>query len=459
MTTSVASHAAHGSTRTSWPPIIAVALAMLIVTSEISIAAVALPALGADLGVTPAAAAWVLLAFALPMGAMAIPAGRWADRADPRTLFLISMVGTGVMSVVAAAAPAMWVLLVARFLQGLFGGLVLVVYMPIVVESAREELRGRAVSVIVTIMTAGGMAGAAIGGVAAGAFGWRSVFLLKLPLLIPVLILAVRSLPRADRGLPAPGRTLVMEALLLGGAVSAVLLAFNGVAERPVLAGALVVAAVILTLMWKRQPASAAIIQLMRQRAFGFTIAGLFFLGFNVALMVFLVPYFVADVLALGPEVVGMLMLIEIAAMSLVSPLAGWLADRHGELVIAAIGAALTVGATLIMVTLGEGATTFDLAWQLALMGIGFGLFNTPVIAAIMAAAPAGATGTAGGISGTTRMMASTIAPAVAALAWTLADGGVAGFRAGVLVLVVVQALGFVALLAARGRGAATTRA
>ncbi|MCW4353373.1 MFS transporter [Hoyosella sp. YIM 151337] len=457
MTTSALSSRIATSPRTQWAPVIVLALAMLVVTSEISIAAVALPAVGADLGVTPAATAWVLLAYALPMGAIAIPAGRWADRADPRTIFLIAMAGTGAASVLAAFAPSMSVLLLARFVQGLFGGLILVVYMPIVVASSREEFRGRAVSVIVTIMTAGGMAGAAIGGVAAGAFGWRSVFVIKLPLLIAVLILAWRVLPRSDKGLPAPGRPLLMEALLLGGAVTALLLVFNQLTERPespIFAAALAAGAVILAILWKRQPASAAVVQLMRMRAFGFTMAGLFLLGFNAALMVFLIPYFVADVLQLGPEVVGFLLLVEIAAMSLVSPAAGWLADRFGELLIAVAGAAITVTATLIMLSLGDGATVFDLAWQLVLMGVGFGLFNTPVIAAIMSAAPSGAAGTAGGISGTTRMMASTIAPAIAAFAWTAADGGVTGFRAAIVVLAVIQALGVVALLLAR-RGSA----
>ena len=67
--------------RTSWAPVAALGLAMLVVTSEMTIAAVTLPRLGADLEVSAAATAWVLLAYALPIAAVAIPAGRWADGA------------------------------------------------------------------------------------------------------------------------------------------------------------------------------------------------------------------------------------------------------------------------------------------------------------------------------------------------------------------------------------------
>ncbi len=76
--------------RTRWGPVIALGLAMLVVTSEMTIAAVTLPGLDAELGVGPAATEWVLLAYALPMAAIAVPAGRWTDGADVRSTFTVS---------------------------------------------------------------------------------------------------------------------------------------------------------------------------------------------------------------------------------------------------------------------------------------------------------------------------------------------------------------------------------
>jgi hypothetical protein len=61
--------------RTSWAPVVALGLAMLVVTSEMTIAAVTLPGIGADLQVTPAATAWVLLAYALPLLASTFTGG------------------------------------------------------------------------------------------------------------------------------------------------------------------------------------------------------------------------------------------------------------------------------------------------------------------------------------------------------------------------------------------------
>ncbi|HEX5596412.1 MAG TPA: MFS transporter [Micromonosporaceae bacterium] len=451
MTTAYAPQESPAVARTRWAPVAALALAMLVVTSEMSIVGVVLPSIGADLGADPAATTWVLLAYALPMAAISIPAGRWADRADPRLIFIVSMAGIGVTSAFAAAAPAMWVLLVARLLQGLTGGLILAVYLPMIAATVRVDQRARAISTVVTIMTVGGMAGASLGGLVAGSLGWRAVFLLKLPFVAVALWLGVRVLPRDGRGLPAPGLPLLRDAVLLGGTVAAVLVAVGEIATRPPLAAGLGAFAVVLGLTWARMASSRPVLALVRGRRFGLTTLGLFLVCFNVALSAFLLPYLLADVRQEGPEVTGMLLLVSIGAMAVTSPVAGWLADRIGALSAAATGAALVAGATLLPATLSADAGLVHLGWQVALIGVGFGLFNTPVIAAVTAAAPAGATGAAGGVSGTVRMIATTVAPAVAALCWTVAGGGLAGFRTALVVLAAIQAAGALALLAARG--------
>ncbi|WP_085977919.1 MFS transporter [Saccharomonospora marina] len=439
-------------TRSSWAPVVALAFAMLVVTSEFSIAAVALPAIGAELGAAPSVAAWVLLAYALPMAAISIPAGRWVDRADPALVITMSMVGVAVSSVLAALAPAMWVLLVARLLQGFAAGLTLAGYLPVISANVNPDKRGRALSVVVTIMTVGGMAGASLGGVLAGTFGWRSVFLLKLPLVVVAVWLLLRVTSKRRGGLPRPDGALLREAAVLSGAVASLLLAIDLPAKQPVLAGGFGLAAVALLLLWSRLPQSQQVVDLLRARTFGFTMAGLFLLCFNAGVMTFLLPYFLSDVLGEGPAATGTLMLVFIAALSLMSPVGGWLADRIGPLRVAAAGGAATVATTSLLLTLGPGSGLTTLGWQLALIGAGFGLFNTPIITAILASAPAEGTGTAGGVSATVRMVSQTVAPAVTALCWTVAGGGLAGFRAGVTALVLIQGLGVLALLAARRR-------
>jgi MFS family permease len=434
--------------RTNWAPVAALGLAMLVVTSEMTMAAVTLPGLGTDLGVSPSTTAWVLLAYALPMAAVAIPAGRWADGADVRAAFAIAMAGIGIASVLTAVAPVFWLVVVGRLLQGAAGALVVAVYMPIVSTSVLREQRGRAIGFIITIMTVGAMAAVPLAGLVADAFGWRAVFLMKLPLVVAVLWVGLRSIRRVpDRGLPRPGAVLVRESLLLGGAVAALLLAFEEVDGRPLVGIGFLVAAVVLAVWWTRLGASRAVLALVRTRAYGITLLSLMATTFTGGIVSFLLPFYVADVLGSGPDVTGVALLFFVGAMAPISAAAGALADRVGTTIVAIVGSAVGVLAMASMLTLDAEAGLVDMAWRLVVLGVGAALFNPAINAAMLAGAPAGSEGVAGGVGMTGRTIAMTVGSAVSALAWTIAGGGLAGFRSGVAALTAAAVLGLVVLL------------
>lgn len=434
--------------RTSWAPVAALGLAMLVVTSEMTIAAVTLPGIGADLAVAPSVTAWVLLAYALPMAALAIPAGRWSDGADVRAAFALAMIGVGAASVLVGMAPTFWVVVVGRLLQGAAGALIVAVYMPIITTSVAREQRGRAIGFVITIMTVGSMAGAPLGGLIAEAWGWRAVFLVKLPVVLAVLWVGLRTITRVPgRGLPRPAAALVREAALLGGAVAVLLLAFEQVDGRPLVAGALAAGAVGLAVWWSRLASSRPVLGLVRTPAFGITMISLLMVSLTGGLVAFLLPYFVSDVLRAGPNLTGVALLFFVGAMAPLSAAAGALADRFGNRVLAIAGSAVCVVAMLLLLTLDETSGLGDMAWRLVVLGVGAALYNPAINAAMLAAAPAGSEGLAGGAGMTVRTIAMTVAPAASALAWTAAGGGVAGFRSGIVMITVGVAVGLVVLL------------
>jgi MFS transporter, DHA2 family, multidrug resistance protein len=436
-------------TRTNWAPVAALGLAMLVVTSEMTIAAVTLPGIGADLAVSPSATAWVLLAYALPMAALAIPAGRWSDGADVRSAFALAMAGVGAASVLVGLAPTFWLVVVGRLLQGAAGALIIAVYMPIITTSVLREQRGRAIGFVITIMTVGSMAGAPLGGLVADVWGWRAVFLVKLPIVLAVLWVGLRTITRLpNRGLPRPGAALVREAVLLGGAVAVLLLAFDEVDGRPLVAAALAVGAIGLAVCWSRLASSRPVLGLVRTPAFGITLISLLTVSLTGGLIAFLLPYFVSDVLHAGPNLTGVALLFFVGAMAPLSAAAGALADRFGNRVMAIIGSAVSLVAMLLILTLDETSGLGDMAWRLAVLGVGAALYNPAINASMLAASPAGSEGLAGGAGMTVRTIAMTVAPAASALAWTAAGGGVAGFRTGIVMIAVGVAVGLLVLLA-----------
>ncbi|MEU7576470.1 MFS transporter [Streptomyces sp. NPDC041068] len=434
-----------------WGPVVVMALAMLMVTLEMSLSAVTLPSIGQELDVGSGAAKWVILAYALPTAALAIPAGRWVDRADIRLVFLGAVTAVGLTSVLAALAPNFWVLLVARVLQGATGAMVVAIYIPVVASSVPGRLRGRALGYVATIMPLGSMAGSSLGGFVADAYGWRPVFLVKIPVLLVVLWLGARMMPRGRGGLPLPDRTLLADVLVLGGAVTALLLAFDRVENGSAyVAGVLAVVAAGLAVLWTRLRSSKAIVALVRRPTFGLPLLSLQLTGTFIGLSLFLLPFFVADVLHAGAEMMGLAMMFFVGGVAVGSPLSGRLTDRHPPHRIAALGGALTLTGLLSTLTLDGQAGLVDLAWRLALIGFGQGVFGAPNNTAMLAATPTDMIGTGGGVGATVRTLAFTVGPAVASLAYGLGGGGAKGFRTGVVVLAVLQVGGLLAMLGGR---------
>ncbi|MFH8292823.1 MFS transporter [Streptomyces sp. NPDC018059] len=434
-----------------WGTVYVMALAMLMVTLEMSLSAVTLPSIGRELDVGSGAAKWVVLAYALPTAALAVPAGRWVDRADTRRVFLAAVAAVGLTSVLAALAPTFWVLLAARVLQGAAGAMVVALSMPVIAASVPAKLRGRALGHVATIMPIGSMAGSALGGFVADAHGWRPVFLVKIPVLLVVWWLGARLLPRGRGGLPAPDRTLLTDVLVLGGAVTALLLAFDRVENGSAyVAGVLALGAAGLAVVWTRLRSSRPIVALVKRPAFGLPLLSLQLAGTFVGLSLFLLPFFVADVLHAGADLMGLAMLFLVGGVAAGSSLSGRLTERYAPHLLAGAGGALTLAGLLSTLSLDAHSGLADLAWRLALIGFGQGVFGAPNNTAMLAATPAGMIGTGGGVAATVRTLAFTVGPAVASLAYGLGGGGARGFRTGVVVLAALQVAGVLAVAAGR---------
>ncbi|MBB5996546.1 MFS transporter [Streptomonospora salina] len=439
--------------RTRWSAVLAFGLATLLVASESSLAAFALPLVGAEFGVGATTTAWVVLAYALPLAALAIPAGRWVDQADLRAVFALSLAGVGAAGALAALAPTLWALLAARAVQGVASALYLAVYLPVVADAVRAEQRGRAMSLIQTVMMIGSIAVAPVGGVVAEAFGWRAVFVFKLPLLAALLWWGWRAIPprrAAGPRLPAPAASALTDAVVLGGAVGLGLLAVERIGGAWPISLALGIAAAAGGAVWLRLPAAAPVVALVRRPAFGAAAAALVLVAALSGLTIVSLPYFVSEVMGRSPEVLGVAMMLFTAAAAALSPLGGLLADRFTPLAVARLGSALTALALLTMLGLDAGSGLYSLSWRMALVGAAMALFMAPVMTALLGAAPVGEEGTAGGVANLARTLGNTVGPAIAALAWAMAGSGEAGLRAGVWALAGCALAAFAVLLIAR---------
>lgn len=154
-----------------------------------SSAAVTLPLLGPDLGVSPGLAAWTISLYVLMLAVTTALYGRISDLVGIRAPLLAGLILMSVGALVAAVAPTFGVLLGARVLQG--AGAAAIPTLGVAVLSARYtgDVRGLAFGRLAGTAAAVSCIGPLVGGVVEGALGWRAVMALPIlgALVLPFL--------------------------------------------------------------------------------------------------------------------------------------------------------------------------------------------------------------------------------------------------------------------------------
>ncbi|MCX4762059.1 MFS transporter [Streptomyces sp. NBC_01275] len=188
--------------------------AQFMVALDFSVLNVALPVLGADLGMSQSALQWAVTAFALPSGGFLLLFGRVGDLYGRRRLFLTGLALFGAASLLATLAwdPASF--LAGRALQGLGAAAIVPTGMSLLTTTFPEgPARDRALGISGTLLSLGFTVGMVAGGVLTDVLGWRSTMALLAVFALTVLPLAPRLLPASlphslkdTGGAPVPHR-------------------------------------------------------------------------------------------------------------------------------------------------------------------------------------------------------------------------------------------------------------
>jgi len=179
--------------RTAWVALAVLMLPVLLIAIDNTVLAFALPAIAADFRPPAATQLWIVDVYSLVLAALLVAMGSLGDRFGRRLLLLIGATGFALVSVFAAFAPSAELLVAARALLGVFGAML----MPSTLSLIRniftvDSDRRLAIAIWASCFTAGSALGPIVGGALLQHFPWGSVFLVAVPILLPLLILGPR---------------------------------------------------------------------------------------------------------------------------------------------------------------------------------------------------------------------------------------------------------------------------
>jgi EmrB/QacA subfamily drug resistance transporter len=416
-------------------------VAQFVIVLDVTIVAIALPAVQDDLGLSTTALGWVITAYTLVFGGCLLAAGRLADRIGRRRAFAAGLVLFAVTSLACGLAPSGSFLLGARAAQGLGAALVSPAALALVTTARPQgRARARALGWWTAAAAGGGAGGWVLGGVLSGALDWRWVFLVNVPLCIVAAALAPRLL--AESRDPAPVRADVAGAVLATTGLAALLLAFTLAEARGSLAGAtlaalgVAVALLAAFALAERRAADPLLDRaLLRRPGVAGPNAVAAILTAATTPPMFLCILHAQQVLGLGPVEAGLLFPpfnLAVVAGSLLGPR---VATAVGEGRAMALGlAGVAAGALALLAISPTAPAVASLVGGFVLLGGGLGVASVASTLRGTAAVDAGRQGLASGLLATsaqvgTALGLATIVPL--ATARTEALGGDAAARVG----------------------------
>ncbi len=191
--------------RTAWFALAVLMLPVLLIAIDNTVLAFALPSIAEDFRPSAATQLWIVDVYSLVLAALLVPMGSLGDRIGRRRMLLIGATGFAVVSAAAAFAPSAHALVGARALLGVFGAML----MPSTLSLIRnifiqDSSRRLAIAIWASCFTAGSALGPIVGGVLLEHFHWGSVFLVAVPILLPLLVFAPKLVPESRDPNPGP---------------------------------------------------------------------------------------------------------------------------------------------------------------------------------------------------------------------------------------------------------------
>ncbi len=386
---------------------------------------IALPSIASHFGATLETVLWIAISETLAISSLLLPMGRISDLMGRKEVYITGFTIFVLASAAAGMSGSLAMLMVARVIQGVSSAMVQANGQAMVLSVFPGSERGKALGSQFSVVGVGSMSGMALGGILVTTLGWRSVFLVNVPVGIVVLAVALLVLDRSrfiqDRqgGQRPPfdwvGSTLSATALLT------ILLAMTlgnriGWVSPGVLA---CVAGFVVSLTgfiwWElKTPSPMLDLRLFQRKlvALGITAGWVSFLGSSGVR--FLMALYLQSALGFSPSDAGLITLPMAVTMTIMGPIAGRLSDKYGWLKLNVGGLGLASFALFMLSgVIGVNTSIKVIIPLLVIQSLGTGLFGSPNNSSIISAVERTRYGIVSALTSLTRNTANIVSNAM----------------------------------------------
>ena len=385
-----------------------------------------LPAIGTEFSAGAVLLSWVANAYLLSTAIMLVPIAKIADMTGRKKIFVTGIAMFTLSTVTIALAPSIWLVIGLRMLQGVGAAMISTTGIAIVATVFPLSERGRAIGITVAAVYMGLSSGPFAAGYLTAVWGWRSIFVVTFPLGVVAFYLAVTMIK--DEWVVAGGETLDLAGIFFY-AVSLIFFML-GLSKMPAISGIIMVGASLaafLVFVRRETRARYPVIEIglfRHNRGFSFSsLAALINYAATYAVAFYLSLY-LQYIKAMTPESTGLVLITQPIMMALFSPLAGRLSDRFEPAAIASVGMAMCAAGLFSLSRITSATSISYIVVTLLGLGLGFALFSSPNMNAIMSSVQQAHYGLASGTVATMRLIGQMFSMAIATMYLAILIGG-----------------------------------
>jgi EmrB/QacA subfamily drug resistance transporter len=394
-----------------WWVLIAIGIGTFMSALDGSVVNTILPVLRSAFSSSIASIEWVVTIYLLVLSGLLLSFGRLGDIHGHKSIYLLGFVIFIASSALCGLASTVAVLVIFRAIQALGGAMLAANSPAILTKCFPARQRGQALGLQATMTYLGLTIGPSLGGWLTDQFSWRAVFYINVPVGLLAFILTLIFInrdPHTDNHEPFD---FVGAVLFLAG-LTALLFGLNqgqdlGWMSAPILISILTAVIMLLVFWWVETRISSPMLdfRLFSNNLFTLSVTSAIFNYMCVYSVTFLMPFYLIQGLGMSPSRAGLILTAMPIVMAIIAPVSGGLSDRFGTRLLAFVGmVALAIGLFLLS-RLRLDSPPLDIAFRLAVTGLGIGIFISPNTSALMGAAPYKRQGIASSVLATSRNM------------------------------------------------------
>jgi MFS transporter, DHA2 family, multidrug resistance protein len=410
--------------------VLGIALSVL----DSTIVNLALPGIARDLHAGAAESIWVVNAYQLAILTMLLPLASMGDRIGYRRVYFGGVVLFTVASAACAMATSLPVLAASRAVQGLGAAGIMAVNAALVRLTYPSKQLGRGIALNSMVVATSSVAGPTLAAAVLSIASWPWLFAINIPFGIVVLVLGWRALPHNAAKAPTGSRLSWLDVSLNIAMFSLVFLGADGLgvglgrtepAFGRTASFAFLAAGLGVGVFYVRRQLRRAVplfpVDLLRIRIFALSMCTSVTAFCAQTLAYVALPFLLLEAYGRTTLEAGALLTAWPLGVVASAPVAGRLIGRYPGGLLGGIGLALMAIGLALVGLLPAHPASADIAWRLALCGIGFGLFQSPNNHIIVTSAPLNRSGAASGMLGTARLTGQTIGALLLAVIFSVA--------------------------------------